>query len=202
MSEQYVINEYLPLLLTGTVSNEGERQSRKLTLMTLGDGTLRNWGIVVGRDATGRERPVLMETTREMGISLHGEDPSGDIVGLRTDEQRLLRTREYEPRRGAGPTQLTVGGGATTIYTAAANTIADVTLIINAVGQDTARLDLTVQGQLAIDNMIVPCNMPPLELPMFRLGAAATIIGQVVVGIVNVFKRVELWSLGDTNTGV
>ena len=80
----------------GTVTNEEERAFKPLLLMQP-DGTIRAWTIQVGVDSNGDERAVLVELDRSLAMSMHGEDPSGDIVGLLTDEQRLLRTRPFEP---------------------------------------------------------------------------------------------------------
>jgi len=91
----YILNEELLLKLMGeNVANLPEAvlldTARRLCVR----------GLLYGIDVNGVERPVFIEDDRSAAISLHGEDPTGNIVGLLTDAQQLLRNRPYEPYRG------------------------------------------------------------------------------------------------------
>lgn len=194
-------DEYALVLLTGTVSNEGERNVRKLTLRTEGDGTLRTWGVLIGQDATGRERPVIVEATREMGVSLHGEDPSGDIVGLRSDEQRILRNRPYEPFRTVAAS--TVAGAWTDYYTCPANSIA---LAKVRIGYNPATFAGTEYVSLRAKGIPIG-QFPIYEYSIgpgctFLLAAAETVAARTTGGSATIHIEASLYSTGDLNTGV
>lgn len=200
-NEFYIVNQYLPLLLQGTVSNEGERQSRKLVLLTQGDGTLRDWGVLVGLDDAGRERPVAVEATRELAESMHGEDPSGDIVGLRTDEQRLLRNRPYEPYRTGAAAALTAAW--TDYYTCPANSIAKAYVRIGynpGTWAGMQYVSLRARGVPIGQFPIYQYSIGPAC--WFVLAATETISARTDGTGATIHVAVELYSTGDMNTGV
>jgi hypothetical protein len=132
---------------------------------------------------------------------MQGRDPSGDPVDLRTDEQRLLRNRPYEPYRRVASAGLT--GAWATYYTCPANSIAKAEVIL---GQELAATDvaisLRVQGQG--QNIAVPVySDAPGPAWNFTLEGGDLIEAvRVAGGGGSIYINIELYSTGDVNTGV
>lgn len=167
------------------------------------DGTQRSQ--VVLWDYTGAQqiRAAGEPTTGEARISLYSTDPSGDIVGVRSDEQRLLRNRPYEPYRTLAPVNL--GAAWATVYTCPANTIDRVCVRFGQTTAGTAgfTVALRVNGIVMGIGIPVYIDAPPPVFGPFTMGAAE-IIEAYRVGGANgaVSFDIERYSTGDVNTGV
>lgn len=192
------MSEGLVVMLYGAV--EGERSTPVIVAVD-GNSRLRIRDLMVGVGADGVERPITIEDTRELGMSMHGEDPTNDIVGLMTDEQRLLRNRPYEPWRRVAFANL--GAGWVTYYTVPANSIAKVRVTF---GQNTLNADSTVSlrvqgiGIMIEGPMYAGAPGPSFE---FTLQAAEIVEASRPNGLgATIYIAAELYSTGDVNTGV
>ena len=68
-------------------TEEGE----PLIVKTQGDGTLRAWGIHVGVNEDGQERPVCVEVDRSLCVALRGKNESGDLVSFEVNDRGELK---------------------------------------------------------------------------------------------------------------
>ena len=198
MSESVGKDQYI----RGTVSNEEERAFKPLMLMQP-DGTLRVFALQVGQDANGDDRVFLVEDTRELAMSMHGEDPSGDIVGLRTDEQRMFRTRPYEPYRV--PAVVNLGAAWATVHTVPAATTDIVTVYFGqtALGTTDYTAALRVNGLTIGIGFPVYVDAPPPVFGPFMLATGDIIEAYRYTGLLGaVGFNIERYSTGDQNTGV
>lgn len=124
-----IIEGAIPIWLQGTPKPE-DPDAVKLTLKTLGDGTLKTYSLMVGRDSNLREAAVLIEsdnsqvmtlqgwdgsalrrlrteTTGELRNSLFGKNPAAALEALLTDNQGMFRNRPIENAIYEGPKAIT-----------------------------------------------------------------------------------------------
>ena len=136
-------------------------------------------------------------------MNLHAKDPSGDLVIVRSDEQRLLRNRPYEPYRTSAVVDLT--GAWATAYTCPANTIDVVTVRFGqtAVGTVNYAVSLRVNGLTVVIGVPVYMDAPPPEFGPYYMAAAEIIeVQRTGGGNGAVSFNIERYSTGDVNTGV
>lgn len=189
-------NEELNLILKG--HNRGRRPT---ALRLRDDGKVEVWALQVVLDPDGNERVAAGESDGTLRTSMVLEDPSGDLITARSDEQRLLRNRPYEPYRAVTASVLT--GVWATYYTCPANSIAkcSITWGLNP-GTGRTTVNLRVNSVYEFGRFDV-CDEWPAPRFHVTLGAAGIIESlSPVAGNANIFIDVELYSTGDTNTGV
>lgn len=87
--EMSIINEFIGNLLMGDPQDPQE-EGRVRICRVQPDGTLRMWALQVGVDETGQERVFLTELDGTFRVSLQGTSPSGDILGIRVNENGEL----------------------------------------------------------------------------------------------------------------
>lgn len=68
------------------------RHQKPTIFLVEDDGTIRTWTVEVAVDATGRERPILVEAGRQQAMSLYGTNTAGDITGIENEITGELRT--------------------------------------------------------------------------------------------------------------
>jgi hypothetical protein len=168
-----------------------------------------SFDVAIGvRDHNGKFIPLSIgpnSSTISLAAVLKLLDPSGDEVQARSDEQRILRNRPYEPFRTQAVVAL--GGAWATVFTCPANSIAKCTVSFGQTAAGTTDFEValrvkacTVSVGLGFDIFI---DAPSPILGPYTL-AAGDIIEAYRAGGANgaVLIDYELWSVGDTNTGV
>lgn len=178
--------------------------------MADGDTVLINRPVETKRlvkDDTGAQEVVLElgEVDGTVKRSLYGKDDSDTLAALRTDAQKLLRSRPYEPYRTQAVADLT--GAWATVYTCPADSIARVVITFGqtSVGDTTYEAALRVKGCALISGLgcYVSHDAPPPMLGPFTLAAGDLIEAYRVAGADGaVLVDIELFSTGDVNTGV
>lgn len=166
----FILNEELLLKIVGENAGDAVEpvlldSARRLVIHDL----------LFGRDPDGNERPVQVESTRELAVSMHGEDPSGDIVGLLTDANQLLRNRPFEPYTEIVVTDL---GAAWTVCAenATANSIMKVWVEIwkyhtgtSAAGVDIRFDDGAGGTPVIVNNLLVSAQAPGPKFGPYHL---------------------------------
>ena len=71
-----------------------------------GEGSPISIVLMRGRTVSGLDEPIGLEDSREIRITLHGEDEAGNIDPLRTDPGGILWMRSYENSIIAAPSAL------------------------------------------------------------------------------------------------
>lgn len=97
------------------------------------DGTVRRYNITVGKDGA-TEIAFAVEATGEQKMSLYGKNPSNALAAVRTDANRMLRMRGFEPWRFEDAYEPTPGAAYSTRLTVPSSTLAliEVTVVSTA----------------------------------------------------------------------
>lgn len=126
--------DIVEILLHGAVYDETNDTQLEAALRLQPDKTLRAHSLMIG-SAAGREALALLEDnrsprvvlygydgaayqrlrtepSRELATSLYGQDEAGNVDALRTDPDRILRTRPYEGYVQVDPLEIGNGGAA------------------------------------------------------------------------------------------